>query len=185
MATVRRNPHSPYWIAVFRLPDGRQTNRSTKLRALESERRKALLVAEAFERAYRECRTREQIQQVLADATKAGLEEIAPRTARKGAAPQTALATTACSAWQTHRPRRLPGGGSRHPPGRPEILPDSLAGVGLFRAQASSAPRYAANHGSSSGFCSESCSTASANAAIAAALARSSSLRPSSPSFAR
>lgn len=67
MASLRRLPNSPYWIACFSLPDGRQTQRSTKT----TDRREAQRVANNFEDASREGRagrlTEHQARKVIAD----------------------------------------------------------------------------------------------------------------------
>jgi integrase len=47
MASLRRVPNSPYWIACFTLPDGRRTQRSTKT----VDRREAQRIANKFEDA--------------------------------------------------------------------------------------------------------------------------------------
>jgi integrase len=47
MASLRRLPNSPFWIACFTLPDGRRTQRSTKT----SDRREAQRIADKFEDA--------------------------------------------------------------------------------------------------------------------------------------
>lgn len=47
MASLRRHPKSPYYIACFTLPDGRRTTRTTK----QTDRRKALKIALEYERA--------------------------------------------------------------------------------------------------------------------------------------
>ena len=52
MASLRRIPRSPYWIACFTLPDGRRTQRSTG----SSNRSKAQKVANELEDASREAR---------------------------------------------------------------------------------------------------------------------------------
>lgn len=104
MASIRRNPRSPYWIAIFRLPDGKQTNRSTKVLASEANRKKALALAEAYEAAYRDTRTATQLQAIMDDVSRRVLgtvtssppvgdyltawlgrvtEEVSPRTAAK------------------------------------------------------------------------------------------------------
>ncbi|HEU5314415.1 MAG TPA: hypothetical protein VFU08_11360, partial [Candidatus Udaeobacter sp.] len=49
MASIRRHPRSRYFHACFTLPDGRQTQRSTKL----TDARKALKFAEKIEEAIR------------------------------------------------------------------------------------------------------------------------------------
>ncbi len=45
MASLRRLPNSPYWIACFSLPDGARTQRSTK----STDRREAQRIANQFE----------------------------------------------------------------------------------------------------------------------------------------
>lgn len=50
MASLRRLPNSPYWIACFSLPDGRRTQRSTK----STDRREAERIANKFEDAAKE-----------------------------------------------------------------------------------------------------------------------------------
>lgn len=65
MATLRTNKKSPYWIAVIRRPDGRQTNRSTKLPRTPANYKRALAMAEAWESGYREARTAKQFRDVL------------------------------------------------------------------------------------------------------------------------
>jgi len=52
MASLRRLPNSPFWIACFTLPDGRRTNRSTGAK----DKRQAQRVAAQFEDAAREAR---------------------------------------------------------------------------------------------------------------------------------
>jgi integrase len=47
MASLRRLPNSPYWIACFTLPDGRRTQRSTKT----ADRQEAKRIANKFEDA--------------------------------------------------------------------------------------------------------------------------------------
>lgn len=47
MASLRRLPNSPYWIACFTMPDGRRTQRSTK----SADRREAQRIANKFEDA--------------------------------------------------------------------------------------------------------------------------------------
>jgi integrase len=49
MASIRRHPKSPFWFACITLPDGRQTQRSTKL----TDAKKALKFAEKIEEAIR------------------------------------------------------------------------------------------------------------------------------------
>ena len=65
MASLKRIPRSPFWIACFRKADGTATSRSTKVEGYERDRKKALKIAEAFERAYREVRTVRHAAKVL------------------------------------------------------------------------------------------------------------------------
>ena len=53
MASIRKHPRSPYWIASYRKPCGTATNRSTRLPNDEKNRKRALKIAESFEEAYR------------------------------------------------------------------------------------------------------------------------------------
>src|SRR5476651_2431035 len=53
MASLRRVPRSPFWIACFTLPDGRRTQRSTG----SENRGEAQRVANKFEDASREAST--------------------------------------------------------------------------------------------------------------------------------
>jgi len=67
MASLRRLPNSPYWIACFRLPDGRPTQRSTKT----TDRDEALRIALAYEDTARAGRagrlTESQARRVIGD----------------------------------------------------------------------------------------------------------------------
>lgn len=65
MASLRTAPGSPYWLACFRRHDGRQTTRSTKLRATQANYRRAMDMAEAWEDAYKEARTARHFRKVL------------------------------------------------------------------------------------------------------------------------
>lgn len=47
MASIRKQPRSPYWYACYQLPDGRPTQRSTK----QTDATKARKIAEQFEKA--------------------------------------------------------------------------------------------------------------------------------------
>jgi len=49
MATLRKSPHSPFWHAVFRMGDKRQTNRSTKVPAKQELKDRALERARLME----------------------------------------------------------------------------------------------------------------------------------------
>jgi integrase len=67
MASLRRLPKSPYWIACFTLPDGTRTQRSTK----STDRREAQRIANKFEDASAEGSggrlTEVQARKVIAD----------------------------------------------------------------------------------------------------------------------
>jgi integrase len=67
MASLRRLPRSPYWIACFTLPDGTRTQRSTK----STDRREAQRIANKFEDASNEASegrfTEVQARKVIAD----------------------------------------------------------------------------------------------------------------------
>lgn len=52
MASLRRLPNSPYWIACFSLPDGRRTQRSTGT----TDKREAQRIANQFDDAARDAR---------------------------------------------------------------------------------------------------------------------------------
>jgi integrase len=62
MASVWQHPHSRYWIACFRDAHGRQRRLSTK----ETNRRRALKIAEAYEHTSRALRTRNHVRRVIA-----------------------------------------------------------------------------------------------------------------------
>jgi integrase len=62
MAGVWRHPKSKYWTACFRDQHGRQRRVSTK----ETDRKKAMRIAEEYEKAVRTKRTLRQTQNVLA-----------------------------------------------------------------------------------------------------------------------
>lgn len=63
MAYLRRLPKSPFWIAGFTLPDGRRTQRSTKM----TDRKKALKLALQWEEAANNRITEAQARRVLSD----------------------------------------------------------------------------------------------------------------------
>ena len=63
MASLRRKSGSRYWFACFTLPDGRQTQRSTK----QTSRSAAQKVADCYERATRTRMAEVQIRRVMAD----------------------------------------------------------------------------------------------------------------------
>src|SRR6516162_1525149 len=62
MASLWKHPESRYWIACFRDQTGKQRRISTK----ETDRRRALRIAEEYEKAVRTKRTMRQTLAVLA-----------------------------------------------------------------------------------------------------------------------
>ena len=58
--SLKIDPRSRYWYACITLPNGRQTQVSTKLRIKEVTREKALLYADTLEKAYRVRRAENQ-----------------------------------------------------------------------------------------------------------------------------
>lgn len=61
MASIWKHPKSRYWVACFTDSDGRQRKRSTK----ETDRKRAIRLAEQFESAYRRALTETQARQIL------------------------------------------------------------------------------------------------------------------------
>jgi hypothetical protein len=61
VASVWKHPKSQYWTACFRDQNGRQRRISTK----ETNNKKALKIAEEFDRAAKTKRTLKQVQNVL------------------------------------------------------------------------------------------------------------------------
>jgi integrase len=61
MASLWKHPHSRYWIACFRDALGRQRRLSTK----ETNRRRALKIAEAYEHTSRQLRTKNHVRRVI------------------------------------------------------------------------------------------------------------------------
>ena len=83
MASLRRLPNSPYWIACFTLPDGRRTQRSTKA----TDRREAQRIANKFEdvaETGREQRlTETQARKVIADIFSISNKDVLPSSSIK------------------------------------------------------------------------------------------------------
>src|SRR5215472_9420476 len=61
MASVWKHPYSRFWTACFRDAHGRQRRLSTK----ETNRRRALKIAEAYEQSSRGLRTRSHVRRVI------------------------------------------------------------------------------------------------------------------------
>lgn len=78
MASLRRVPRSPYWIACFTLPSGTRTQRSTKT----SDRREAQRIANKYEDAARKAKkgklVEAQARQVIKDIYEVVAEETLP-----------------------------------------------------------------------------------------------------------
>ena len=68
MASLKIDPRSRYWYACITLPNGKQTQVSTKLRIKEVSREKALLYADTLEKAYRARRAENQFRRLMNDA---------------------------------------------------------------------------------------------------------------------
>ena len=83
MASLRRLPNSPYWIACFTLPDGRRTQRSTKA----TDRKEAQRIANKFEdvaETGRERRlTETQARKVIADIFSISNKDVLPSSSIK------------------------------------------------------------------------------------------------------
>ena len=83
MASLRRLPNSPYWIACFSKPDGSRTQRSTK----SKDRRGAQRIADKFEDASEEARSgrliESQARKVIADIFAVGNKAVLPSSTVK------------------------------------------------------------------------------------------------------
>lgn len=53
MASIRTISNSPYWIACYRTPEGRQKNKSTRLPHTNANRKNAQSMADSFEELYK------------------------------------------------------------------------------------------------------------------------------------
>lgn len=83
MASLRRVPRSPYWIACFTLPDGTRTNRSTGT----EDKRQAQRIANDFEDAADEARagrlTETRARKTIADIFAIGNKDALPSSSMK------------------------------------------------------------------------------------------------------
>jgi hypothetical protein len=70
MASLKRIPRSPYWVACFRKTNGKSTCRSTKVEAIEKNYQKAYKIATAFDEAYRESQIVGHAGRVLAEMSR-------------------------------------------------------------------------------------------------------------------
>ncbi|OVE76764.1 hypothetical protein BVX97_00505 [bacterium E08(2017)] len=80
MASLRKLPNSKYWIACFTLPNGRRTQRSTKIEATAKNRKAAQKIADEFESVTRKQLTARQTQRVIRDLHKEITGEDLPST---------------------------------------------------------------------------------------------------------
>lgn len=83
MASLRRVPRSPYWIACFTLPDGTRTNRSTGT----ADKRQAQRIANDFEDAADEAKagrlTEARARKTIADIFAIGNKDVLPSASVK------------------------------------------------------------------------------------------------------
>jgi integrase len=79
MASLRRKPHSKFWWACFSLPNGKRKQRSTK----ETDRRRALKIAEMWEGVAHRARTARQAQKVIADVYREIVGESLPSSSTR------------------------------------------------------------------------------------------------------
>jgi len=72
MASLRQDPRnkSPFWYACVTLPNGKQTQLSTKLRVDEVRQTQAQVYADALEKAYRVKRSEAQFRRHMIEAWK-------------------------------------------------------------------------------------------------------------------
>jgi integrase len=63
MASIRKHPKSKFWYACFTLPDGRQTQRSTK----ETDRKRAMQISEKYEGVAKRRLSEAQTRKVIRD----------------------------------------------------------------------------------------------------------------------
>jgi integrase len=68
VASLKIDPRSRNWYACITLPDGRQTQVSTKLRHQEVSRERAQIYADTLEKAYRTKRAEAQFRKLMSDA---------------------------------------------------------------------------------------------------------------------
>lgn len=74
MASIRKHPKSPFWFACITLPDGRQTQRSTK----QTDPKRALKFAQKLEEAGRAKLTEKQARKIIGEIYQMVNGEILP-----------------------------------------------------------------------------------------------------------
>jgi integrase len=79
MASIHKDPKSPYWQVYYTLPDGRRAHRSSRQR----DRRKALDIARALERASEKARAGELTETVVRKLLDDVLESVGSAPLRK------------------------------------------------------------------------------------------------------
>src|SRR5438874_11872942 len=67
MASLRRKPRSPYWWACFYREDGSRGQRSTRLIAMQANRKDAQRMADELEDAHQKKATEGQMRRILND----------------------------------------------------------------------------------------------------------------------
>ena len=102
MASIAKSPKSRYWIAAFRDASGKQIRRSTR----ETDRKRALAVALAFERAAKSKGSPQRVRQVLS-------EFLRDHFSGDQALPQATLAAC-CQQWLAARKAETSPGTHRH-----------------------------------------------------------------------
>lgn len=80
MASLWKHPESKYWVACFTDAQGRQRKKSTKLPALEKNRRAALRIADDLEAAYKKRMTAEHISKLFSETQREVTGESIPAT---------------------------------------------------------------------------------------------------------
>ena len=70
MASLWKHPESKYWVACYTDSSGKQKKASTKIEALEKNRKKAMLVADGLEAGHKRRMTRTQIVRMCGDLVK-------------------------------------------------------------------------------------------------------------------
>jgi integrase len=102
VASIAKSPKSRYWIAAFRDASGKQIRRSTR----ETDRKRALAVALAFERAAKSKGSPQRVRQVLS-------EFLRDHFSGDQALPQATLAAC-CQQWLAARKAETSPGTHRH-----------------------------------------------------------------------
>lgn len=89
MASIRKHPRSPFWLACYRTSDGAQRTKSTGLLATGAFKVRALRIAESLEKAKRDIKTLAHLRKLVAEVAEETTEE----------ARQPATVKECCNAW--------------------------------------------------------------------------------------